>query len=273
MKENIPVIILCGGLGTRMGELTDTIPKPLLRIGEFPILYHIMRYYASYGFNEFILPLGYKGWMIRDYFINFVNHHFKMKIQHPYGMWRDENRLFIENEELTKYCPWDVTFIDTGETTLTGSRVSKALREYSFDNECKDVMVTYGDGLADVNLKELLEFHQSHNKVATMTGVKSLPRFGEIQANNTDIVSFSEKKSKNHTLINGGFLVFKKEILKYLPEEGDYALEGNPMLQLVKNKELKMYKHEGNWSCVDNPRELAVLNELWKNQKAFWWRK
>ncbi len=228
------VVILCGGKGTRLKELTEEMPKPLIEIGGKPILWHIMKTYSKYGFNEFILCLGYKGKMIEDYFKGNNN----------------------EN--------WNIKFIDTGESSNKGQRIKKVEPYIKDDN----FFVAYGDDVSDVNIKEILDFHLKNNKIVTLTAVNPLSQFGIMEINNNnEIMEFKEKPKLDHW-INGGFFVFNKKIFSHL--KNSYDLEKETFEDLVKEKQIQAFKHDGFWKCMNTFKDTMELNELWNNKKAPW---
>jgi glucose-1-phosphate cytidylyltransferase len=257
------VVILCGGRGTRLNEETTTRPKPLVEIGNRPILWHIMKTYSHYGFNEFVLCLGYKGWMIKDYFLNYetMNNDFTMKlgskdaIHHNHSSEKD----------------WTITFAETGEDAQTGARVKKIEKYIDEDS----FMLTYGDGVSDVNIKNLVDFHKSHGQVGTVTGVHPLSRFGELITSGKKVTDFSKKTQvKAAGLIDGGFMVFRKEFFDYLWPGDDCYLEKQPLEKLASEGKFMVYEHDGFWQCMDTYRELEILNALWKSKSPPWkvWR-
>lgn len=252
------VVILCGGMGTRMREETEYRPKPMVRVGDKPILWHIMKTYANYGFNDFIICLGYKGDMIKEYFLN-------------YDMMNNDFTINLGNRSSIKYhnnhmeTDWTVTLAETGERTQTGARIKK-IEKYVDDT----FMLTYGDGVCSVNLKELLEFHRSHGKIGTMTGVHPSSRFGEFSIKNNQVLQFNEKPQTKEGLINGGYFVFNKGFFDYLCKDENCILEREPLENLALAGELMVYPHEGFWQCVDTYRELEILNNLWNSNKPPW---
>lgn len=229
------IIILCGGKGTRLSEETRKIPKPMVKIGPEPILVHIINYYKSYGFNNFILAVGYKGKIIRNYFK-------KKKYQQS------------------------VRVINTGLNTLTGGRL---LRLKKLFNRNEDFMFTYGDGLTTLNLNKLLLFHKKNKKIATMTVVKPPARFGEVILKNEIVKKFKEKPQHSQGWINGGFFVLNSKIFRYIKND-QTMFEREPLLKLVKKKQLVAYKYNGFWKCMDTLRDKILLNEFWKNKKGPW---
>ena len=252
------VIILAGGWGSRLGQLSSTIPKPMVKIGNKPIIWHIMKVYSFYRYRDFVIALGVKGDIIKDYFYNFdiINSDFTLNTQT--GNLNYHNKSVDEN--------WNVTLADTGLNTLKGGRI-KRLAKY-LENDIN--MVTYGDGLADININKLIEFHKSHGKIVTITGVHPAARFGELNDIDGQVISFEEKPQTSVGLINGGFMVFNKSLLDYLNTDENCDLEFGALETLTKKNEVMVYKHDGNWECMDNERDVSHLNKLWERNKAFW---
>ena len=253
------VVILCGGKGTRMREETDFRPKPMVEIGGRPLLWHIMHIYSNYGFNDFIICLGYKGNMIKQYFLNYeaMNNDFTIQLG---------NRAAIQYHNNHKEADWSVTLVDTGADSQTGARIKKV--ESYIDGNI--FMLTYGDGLSNVNIKDLLEYHKSHGKIGTMTGVHPPSRFGELVLKENRVELFSEKPQTMKGLVNGGFFVFNKSFFDYLDDDEGCILEKKPLEDLSTDGELMIYPHEGFWQCVDTYRELEMINNLWKTSDAPW---
>jgi len=256
------VVILCGGRGTRMEKETEYRPKPMVEIGDRPILWHIMKVYAHYGFNEFILCLGYKGEVIRNYFLNFAAltsdvtvHLGKGKIEFPNAAPESE---------------WKVTLVDTGLDALTGARIKKI--EKYIDEE--PFLLTYGDAVANVNIGKLVKFHMRHRKTATVTGVYPVTRsqFGELGAKGIYVREFLEKPSKEMGLVNGGFFVFNKNIFNYLTDDDACTFEKEPIERLANDGELAVYKHRGFWQCMDTIRDFNLLNELYRGEMSPWFK-
>jgi len=250
-------IILAGGYGTRLGNITEAIPKPMVKIGNKPILWHIMKIYSHYGFNDFIISLGYKAEVIKEYFYN-------------YNIYNNDYSINLGKREITQLnnheeSDWNITLVDTGIDTLKGARI-KRVEKYLDDIN----MVTYGDGVADINIKELVKFHKSHNKIITISGVHPPARFGEIIEKNGRVISFEEKPQTSIGLINGGFMVFDKRLLDYLTTDENCDLEYGPFEVLAKEEQIMVYRHAGKWECVDTERDLVHLNKLWNKNKAFW---
>ena len=249
-------IILAGGFGTRLGSITESIPKPMVKIGDQPILWHIMKMYAHYGHKEFILSLGYKAEVIKEYFYNYYAYH------NDYSIDLATNKIQYEkNSKLD----WKVTLVDTGLNTLKGARV-KRLEKYLDDVN----MLTYGDGVVDLDINKLIEFHKSHGKLITITGVRPPSRFGEITVKNNRLISFREKPQTSAGLINGGFMVFNKELLNYLSPDENCDLEYGAFNELAEKKEMMVFVNDNQWECVDTERDLKHLNKLWDSKKAFW---
>jgi glucose-1-phosphate cytidylyltransferase len=253
------VIILCGGMGTRLKEETEFKPKPMVRIGQKPILWHIMKIYSHYGHSEFVLCLGYRGDMIKEYFYHYeiMNSDFTLTIG-------QKNRMEIHRkleEEM-----WRVTLCDTGDKAQKGARLKRV--EKYVDGPV--FMVTYGDGVANIDIKALLEFHLAHGKLATITGVRPLARFGELTVKGQQVEAFREKPQSTAGLISGGFFVFSREIFDYLEDRDDCDLEYGALEQLATKGELMVYEHSGFWACMDNIRDMEYLNRLWESGNAEW---
>jgi glucose-1-phosphate cytidylyltransferase len=255
------VVILAGGLGARLREETEYKPKPMISIGSMPILWHIMKIYSSYNYKDFVICGGYKNEMIKSFFHNFESNISHLNITEE-DYKTDENKNDID--ELS----WKITVSDTGTSTMTGGRIFK-IKKY-LDNET--FMCTYGDGVADVNLQDLLAFHRKHGKIATVTSVQPPSRFGILNFNKDGLVTNFEEKPKNKDWINGGFFVFEPEIFEYLNE--DSVLEHEPLFNLASQGQLVAYRHEGFWQPMDTYRETLLLNEMWSKGDAPWkiWR-
>ena len=253
------IVILAGGLGTRISEESHLKPKPMIEIGERPILWHIMKIYSSYGFNDFVICLGYKGYSIKEYFAHYILHESDVTFD-----FRSRNEQVIHHHHSAE--PWSVTLVNTGIDTMTGGRL-KRVREY-LGNET--FMLTYGDGVADVNIKDLVACHRSHGKLATVTSVQPLGRFGTLNLDEKNGVhSFHEKPKGDGTWINGGFFVFEPEVLEYI--DGDATLmEKEPLERLARESQLVAYKHTGFWQPMDTLRDKNHLEELWKSGVAPW---
>lgn len=250
-------IILAGGFGTRLSEYTDIRPKPMVEIGGQPILWHILNIYARYGFNDFVIALGYKGEVIKDYFLNYY------PLKSDFTIDLSNGRA---NYLHKKSVNWKVALVDTGLDSMTGGRV-KRLKEY-IGNET--FMLTYGDGVANIDIRKLVEFHKAHGKMATITAVHPAARFGELLiSKDQDVLSFKEKPQTTQGWINGGFFVLEPEFLDLI--EGDHTvLEVEPLERAAEAGELKAYLHDGFWQCMDTLRDKNILEELWQIQKAPW---
>ena len=251
-------IILAGGWGSRLGQASDTVPKPMVTIGNKPVLWHIMKIYSYYGYNDFIIALGVKGHVIKNYFYNFESRNNDFTVDLSSGDITYHN---THNES-----DWKVTLVDTGLNTLKGGRI-KRLEKYLTD----DInMITYGDGVADINLQKLVEFHNSHEKTITISGVHPPARFGELFEKEGKVVSFEEKSQSSFGLINGGFMIFNKNLLNYLTTDESSDFESGPLEELAKKGEVMVYKHLGGWGCIDHERDVVHLDKLWNENKAFW---
>lgn len=257
--EKIKIVILCGGLGTRLREETEFRPKPMIDVGGYPILWHIMKIYAQYGFKNFILCLGYKGEMVKEYFCNY-----EMLSNDSIAELGNNKDIQIYSNHQEK--DWRVTLVDTGKDALKGSRI-KQIEKY-IDTDL--FMLTYGDGVANVNLREVLFFHKKHKKVGTVSGVRPPSRFGELVIKEGKVNSFVEKPQVSRGSINGGFFVFNKKIFDYLSDAQDCDFEKGPLEKLALEGELMAYEHKGEWECMDTLRDVVYLNGLWNSNKAFW---
>ena len=252
------VVILAGGYGTRLSEETHLRPKPMVEIGGKPILWHIMKSFSLHGFNEFIICCGYKGYVIKEYFANYLLHNSDVTID------LCTRSIDVHSQKAE---PWKVTLIDTGEETLTGERL-KRVSPYLKDE--KSFFFTYGDGLCDVNLTKLAKFHQNHGKNASVTVVKPPGRFGSVSVEPCGKVnSFEEKPLGDGGYINGGFFVLSKEVFNFLPKENT-SWESTPILNLVDKNQLMAFKHNGFWSAMDTLREKNYLDGLWNSNMAPW---
>jgi glucose-1-phosphate cytidylyltransferase len=254
------VVILCGGMGTRLQEETEFKPKPMVEIGGKPMLWHIMKIYSHYGFNEFILCLGYKGELIKDYFLNFEI----MNSDFTVGLGKNGKDVITHSTHAVE--DWKVTLVDTGLQTMPGSRIKK-IRHFIKDDT---FMMTYGDGVADINVKQLVAFHLSHNCIATVTGVRPLARFGVLKTDGNNVTKFSEKQQIEEGYINGGFFVLHRKVFDYLEDGEDCVFERRPMETLAKDGELMMYHHNGYWHCMDTVRDRNMLELEWQKPKAAW---
>lgn len=252
------VVILAGGYGTRISEESHLKPKPMVEIGEKPILWHIMKEYSYYGFNEFIICCGYKQHMIKEWFADYYLYNCDVTFD-----FTNDNKMTVHNNVSE---PWKVTLIDTGLNTMTGGRI-KRVKKYIGD---ETFMMTYGDSVSDVDLSKLLEFHKSNGKKATITAINVDQRFGVIDIDKEDKVSdFKEKTEGDGSWINGGFMVLEPSVLDYIEGDGT-AFEKGPLQMLSKEGELKAYRHNGFWKCMDTKREMEELQEMWNNNTAPW---
>ncbi|MEA1984389.1 MAG: glucose-1-phosphate cytidylyltransferase [Euryarchaeota archaeon] len=250
-------IILAGGFGTRLAEHTDVKPKPMVEIGGQPMLWHIMNTYSHYGHNDFIVALGYKGEVIKEYFLNY----YSLRSDFTVNLG-DGNVEYLEK----KAVDWNVTLIDTGLQSMTGGRV-KRLKEYIGD---ETFMLTYGDGISDININELLDFHRDHGKMATITAVHPAARFGElVLSDEQKVLSFKEKPQTAQGWINGGFFVLEPEFLDLIDSDTT-VLEEDPLERAASDGELMAYLHDGFWQCMDTVRDRNVLEGLWQDDKAPW---
>ncbi len=252
------VVILAGGMGMRLREETEYKPKPMVQIGPYPILWHIMKTYMHHGFNDFIICLGYKGDIIREYFLNYeaFNNDFTLE----YGR---SSRII--SHKTSNHDEFRVTLVDTGPDTMTGGRI-KQIQKYI---DADTFMMTYGDGLSDVDIMELFKSHVASGKTATLTGVHPESRFGELLIKENLVSAFSEKPQIKEGYISGGFFVLNKKIFKYIGEQ-DCFFEQEPMKKLTKEKQLAAFKHEGFWHCMDTMRDVKQLNDLWDTGRAPW---
>lgn len=251
------VVLLAGGYGTRISEESALRPKPMIEIGERPILWHIMKIFSSYGFQDFIICLGYKQYLVKEYFADYFLHSSDITIDLA------KNEMTVHNNFSE---PWKVTLVDTGLNTMTGGRI-KRVKEYIGD---EPFFMTYGDGVADIDLKALLDFHTSHGKLATLTSVNIGQRFGVMEISKDGrIESFREKRDADGSLINGGFMVLDPRVLDYI--EGDATpFEKEPLEALARDGELMAYPHTGFWHCMDTQRDKRFLEELWQSGNAPW---
>jgi len=248
------VVIFAGGKGTRIAEESVLRPKPMIEIGGKPILWHIMKSYQAHGFNEFIICLGYKGWMIKEYFVNYFMHNADITVD----LKENSYEVHQNNAE-----PFKVSLIDTGLETMTAGRLKRVL-PYT-NNET--FMLTYGDGVSDINIRELVDFHKNHGKICTMTAIQASSRFGVIKMDdNTGIIeSFEEKPEDSGTWINGGFFVINPEIINYLPKDADPIMwEAAPLDDLAADGEIAAFRHHGFWKCMDTLREKEALEAMWQ---------
>ena len=252
------VVILAGGLGTRISEQSHLVPKPMIEIGEQPILWHIMKYYSAFGYNDFVLCCGYKQYVIKEFFADYYLH------------TSDITFDFSSNNKMTVHSnasePWKVTLVDTGLNTMTGGRI-KRVEDYIGDGT---FMLTYGDGVTDLDINCLLAFHKTHGKIATITAVQPGGRFGMLDINNDQCIScFKEKSKEDGGWINGGFMVLEPEIMKYIIGD-DCVFERYPLEMLAEEQQLMAYRHDGFWQCMDTMRDKELLEKLWIEGRAPW---
>lgn len=251
-------LILAGGFGSRLSEETDIRPKPMVEVGGKPILWHIMKMYSYYGINDFIILLGYKGYYIKEYFANYFLHQSDVTID------ISNNNIKMHNNSSE---PWKVTLLDTGLNTMTGARVKKA-KPYVKD---ETFMLTYGDGLADIDINEALKFHKHHGKLMTMTSAKPDSRFGLLNVDtNNKILQFQEKPQDKDSRVNAGYFICQPEVFEYIDDGEDVVFEQEPIKNLVKDEQIYTYKHNGFWMPMDTLRDKIKLNELYKTQNAPW---
>ena len=252
------LVILAGGYGTRIRDVSEDIPKPMIKIGPYPIIWHIMYLFSKYGIKDFIICLGYKGNIIKDFFLNYKSYSSDFTIDLKTG----ESIFYSNNKKLD----WKITFVDTGLNTMTGGRIAR-IKKYLDD---EDFMITYGDGLSDVNIDNLINFHKSHNKILTVTGVRPPGRFGEMVSDNNIVTEFNETPQTSGGRINGGFFVSNLKLFDYLSMDENLVFEQDPLRKLVSDKELIMFKHDGFWQPMDTSREYVLLNNLYKENNIPW---
>ena len=253
-------IILCGGYGTRIRDVADNIPKPMIPIGGLPILWHIMKYYSKFNHNEFVLCLGYKSNVIKDFFLN-------------YGASTRDFTMHLGKESSIEYhtdfeeSNWKVTLAETGQDTMTGGRINR-IKQYVEDDDC--FMLTYGDGVGNINIDALIKFHKSHGKTITLTGMRPPGRFGELELEGDKVTGFNEKPQATGGIINGGFFICNKNIFDFMEGDKSLVFEQEPMKKLVEAGELMVYKHDGFWQPMDTYRDYSLLNKLYDQGAAAW---
>ena len=254
------VVLLCGGQGTRIRDVSEVLPKPMLPIGNMPIIWHIMKAYSFCGFNDFVLCLGYKGWLIKEFFLNYAAKTCDLKLDLSSG-----NVTYYGQ---TREKEWKITLVETGEKSQTGARIWNA-REYL--KGCGTFSVTYGDGVSDVNISAVLKTHKASKMKGTVSGVHPSGRFGELEVSGNRIKEFNEKPNVGKGMINGGFMFFEESALeKYFQGGSNLILEKDVLPKMVRDNQLGVYRHKGFWQCVDTSREYILLNEMWRNNKAPW---
>lgn len=252
------VVLLAGGFGTRISEESHLKPKPMIEIGGMPILWHIMKEYSHYGFNEFVICAGYKQHVIKQYFYDYYLHRSDVTFD-----FSSENKMMVHNNIAE---PWKVTIVDTGLNTMTGGRV-KRIKDYVGD---EPFMLTYGDGVCDIEIDKLVEFHKSHGKIATMTAIHVAQRFGVLDIDGEGkINSFREKSDDDGSLINGGYMVLEPKIFDYIDGD-DTVFEKKPLETMAAMGELMAYRHDGFWQCMDTQRDKELLEKLWTSGQAPW---
>ena len=256
------VIILCGGTGSRLSEETHLKPKPMVEIGNKPILWHIMKSYSNYGFKKFILALGYKGHMIKDFFYNARINQSDFTLKMDPAESPVYHKTVIDND-------WEISFVDTGEETLKGGRIKKLENYIQGDN----FFLTYGDGVSNIDLKQLLDYHLSHKKIATVSAVRPPSRFGELFIEGDIVSSFEEKPQMKKGFINGGFFVFNRKLFNYLEDKEDCDLEFGALQKIAKTGEMRAFKHNDFWQCMANISAKNLVNELYKKGKDVWLKK
>tara|TARA_B100000795_G_scaffold236465_1_gene196581 strand:+ start:671 stop:1450 length:780 start_codon:yes stop_codon:yes gene_type:complete len=257
---NVKVVILAGGYGTRIRDVAEDIPKPMIPIGPYPILWHIMKTYSKYGITDFIICLGYRGQAIKDFFLNYEA--FTRDFTISLG---DQSEIIYHNKHNEHN--WNITLADTGLRSMTGSRISR-IKKY-LNNE--DFMITYGDGVSDINIDNLINFHNSHNKLLTVTGVRPPGRFGEMSSDSSGkVLEFNEKPQAHAGRISGGYFVASHKIFDYLDDDESLVFEQEPLRKIVNDNELMMFKHDGFWQPMDTSREYQLLNSLFDSGKAPW---
>jgi len=251
------VVILAGGYGSRLGEETSVRPKPMVKIGNNPILWHIIKYYSSYGYNDFIILLGYKGYMIKEYFYH-------------YSLHKNNVTIDMATNTVTSHSnasePWTITLVETGRDSMTGGRIKQA--EKYIDNN--PFMLTYGDGLSDVNLDNLVSFHKNNKKIMTMTTIKPAGKYGVVDISGDIINKFVEKPKDDTSWINGGFFVCEPDVMNYISNNNSDIFEEGPLQKLAKERQLAAYKHNGYWGCMDTLKDKNIMNEIWDSGKAPW---
>ena len=250
-------VILAGGLGTRLSEETNSKPKPMVEVGGKPILWHIMKMYSKHGINDFIICCGYKGYVIKEYFANYYIH------QSDVTFNLENNQVTIHKDRAE---PWNVTLVDTGDNTMTGGRLAR-VKDYIKDDDA--FCFTYGDGVSDVDMTSLIQFHLKHGKKSTLTGVFPPGRFGALEIKGSQVLSFKEKPKGDGALINGGFFVLSPDVIDLI-EDDNTVWENQPLSKLAESGELMVYKHDGFWQPMDTLRDKKYLNNLWHDGNADW---
>lgn len=260
MTSSLPVVILCGGRGTRLQEQTGSRPKPMVEIGGRPILWHIMQSYAAQGFDRFVLALGYKGDVIKRYFLDYaaLARDFTVDLSAP-------GRIAYHGSAMPS---WQVTCVETGLDAMTGARLRRVAPHLHEDT----FLLTYGDGVSDVDVRRSVAFHEGHGKVATVTGVRPQSRFGELIVDGDSVRTFSEKPSVEQGYVNGGFFVFSRRVLDYVEDVDTCTLEREPLERIAADGELMVFRHHGYWQCMDTQRDVERLEEAWRRGETPWLR-
>ena len=253
---NMKVVLLAGGFGTRLSEYTKTIPKPMIKINGKPMLLHIMHFYAKHGFKNFYIALGYKAEVIKDYFLNYHSLNSDFTVDLSSGSVKPHQVNAVD---------WKVTLADTGDNSMTGGRV-KRMQSFIGNETC---MITYGDGVADINIDELLSFHKSHGKMVTMSAVRPAARFGELELDGSKVTSFQEKPQLHNGWINGGYFVLEPSVIDYI-DDATTVWEQEPLEKLAKEGQISAYQHTNFWQPLDTLREKNILEELWDSGNAPW---
>jgi glucose-1-phosphate cytidylyltransferase len=261
-KRDVPVVILCGGQGTRLREETEYRPKPMVEIGPQPILWHIMKIYGAHGLDRFVLCLGYKGWEIKQYFLRYREMHCDFTVAMDGG-----SALEIHNQD--GYESWRVTCAETGAETATGARLRK-VRRYVEASNSPTFCLTYGDAVGNVDIGKLLDFHWEQGRLATVTGVHPTSRYGEMRVAGPHVLEFDEKPTLAEGVVSGGFFVFQREVFDYLDDDPQLFLEQKPLQRLARDNQLAVYLHEGFWHPMDTYRDYLHLNEMWKRGETPW---
>ncbi len=259
-KRDVPVVILCGGQGTRLREETEYRPKPMVEIGPQPILWHIMKIYGAHGLDRFVLCLGYKGWEIKQYFLRYREMHC------DFTLAMDGSRP-PENHNLSGYESWRVTCAETGPEAATGARLQRVKR---YVDAAPTFCLTYGDAVGDVDIGKLLEFHWDQGRLATVTGVHPTSRYGEMRVAGPKVLEFDEKPTLAEGVVSGGFFVFQREVFDYLDDDPNLFLEQKPLQRLARDGQLSVWMHEGFWHPMDTYRDYLHLNDLWKRGETPW---
>ncbi len=255
------VVVLCGGYGTRIRDVADNIPKAMIPIGNHPVLWHIMKYYSHWGYRTFVLCLGHQGEVIKDFFLNYESHAWDFTLR------LGAHRSIVYHKDRSP-ADWEVTCAETGLHAMTGARVRRA---YKYLRGEKHFMLTYGDGVGDIDLDKLMKFHMAHGKIITVTGVRPPGRFGELMSNGRHVVTeFNEKPQATGGRISGGFFVCRREIFNYLSDREDLVFEREPLRNLVADRQMMVYEHDGFWQCMDTYRDYQLLNQLYEKGNAPW---